>query len=114
MLALEYYPHDFSGIINDRDVKLKQAMIKAYIHQLLSAVAYIHSQGVMHRDMKTSNILLSFDGDVKLTDFGLSCFVSLDPHEDYQSLVVTRWYRSPELLLGETNYDCSVDMWSAG
>lgn len=115
MLALDYYPHDFSGIINDKDVRLNQAQIKSYIQQLLRAIAYIHSQGVMHRDLKTSNILLSLDGDVKLADFGLSCFLkTLSEDEDYQTLVVTRWYRSPELLLGDSRYNYAIDMWSVG
>lgn len=114
LLALDYCPHDFCGIINDRDLAVNQPMIKSFIFQLLNGVHYLHSQGVMHRDIKTSNILVSFNGEVKLADFGLSCFVSLDPNEDYQPLVVTRWYRSPELLLGETHYDFAIDMWSIG
>jgi len=115
MLALDYYPHDFSGIINDKEVRLTQAQIKSYIQQLLAAVDYLHKNEVMHRDLKTSNILLARDGTVKLTDFGLSCFrKTLTEDEDYQTLVVTRWYRSPELLLGESRYNYAIDMWSVG
>lgn len=114
MLAIDYYPHDFCGIVNDQSIQLGHAQIKSYMQQLLSAVAYIHSKGVMHRDLKTSNVLVSYEGEVKLTDFGLSCIKSLDDNEEYESLVVTRWYRSPELLLGERRYDYSIDMWSIG
>lgn len=115
MLALDYHPHDLSGIINDREVKLSQAQIKSYMHQLLSAVAHLHKNEVMHRDIKTSNILLSRDGEVKLTDFGLSCYLkTLNDDEEYQTLVVTRWYRSPELLLGLSRYNYAIDMWSVG
>lgn len=72
----------------------------------------------MHRDFKTENILLSVNGVVKIADFGLSRKL-IDPstsfeHVKYTSEVVTQWYRAPEILLGETRYNESIDMWSVG
>lgn len=72
----------------------------------------------MHRDFKTENILLTADGVVKIADFGLSKKIS-DPdatleREQFTPIVVTQWYRPPEILLGESQYNESVDMWSMG
>lgn len=72
----------------------------------------------MHRDFKTENILLTTDGVVKIADFGLSQRIS-DPdatleRERFTPIVVTQWYRPPEILLGESQYNESVDMWSMG
>lgn len=72
----------------------------------------------MHRDFKTENILLTKNGVVKIADFGLSRKMS-DPlitieNAHYTSEVVTQWYRAPEILLGETQYNERIDMWSMG
>lgn len=72
----------------------------------------------MHRDIKTENILLTVNGVVKIADFGLSRKM-VDPlttfeKVQYTSEVVTQWYRSPEILLGERQYNERIDMWSMG
>jgi len=80
--------------------------------QILEAVAYCHSMGVMHRDLKPQNILVSRDGQLKLADFGLARAIS--PFSRPLTVeVITRWYRAPEVLLGHKYYDASVDVWSA-
>lgn len=83
------------------------------IWQLLNAVNYIHSFNVSHRDIKPSNILIFNEFDIKLCDFGLAKpgFLSGATHTKE---VVSIWYRSPEIILDEGNYDCSVDIWSIG
>lgn len=53
-------------------------------------------------------------GEIKIADFGMARYTSDPPPTNLTSLVVTLWYRSPELLLGTTTYDTSVDMWSLG
>lgn len=75
----------------------------------------------MHRDIKTENILINSNGIVKIADFGLarpmtssSSSASLQRQPHYTVPVVTLWYRAPELLLGATAYDASIDLWSAG
>ena len=85
--------------------------IKDIMWQILSGVDFLHSHRIVHRDLKPQNILVSREGSVKLADFGLARIY------DFSSLlttvVVTLWYRSPEILLG-TTYATPVDLWSCG
>lgn len=81
--------------------------------QLTSATSYLHSHYILHRDLKTSNILLSNRGSVKLADFGMARYTS-NPPPRLTQLVVTLWYRAPELLLGTSEYGFEIDMWSLG
>lgn len=77
-------------------------------------MAYMHRQGIMHRDIKGGNLLLTKDGILKIADFGLAReFVKVN-NLSFTVKVVTRWYRAPELLLGQSRYNESVDMWSIG
>lgn len=68
----------------------------------------------MHRDIKTSNVLINNEGALKIGDFGLANFLRPMNREPLTSRVVTLWYRPPELLLGATNYGEAVDLWSVG
>lgn len=79
----------------------------------LSALAYLHSAGVAHRDIKPGNILVNSDGLIKLCDFGMSRSL-LDDTRDLSTYVVTRWYRAPELLCNCKDYGYGVDVWAAG
>jgi cyclin-dependent kinase 12/13 len=82
--------------------------------QLLLGLKHCHENGILHRDIKTSNLLLSKDGVLKIADFGLA--TSFDPArtQTMTSQVITLWYRPPELLLGATFYGVGVDLWSVG
>jgi len=112
-LAFEYMPHDLSGIIAEPTLTLNEAMIKGYMQQLLRAIAHVHSFGAIHCDVKSSNVLVKHDGSLKLADFGLSRFKNpIEPR--YNNNVVTRWYRSPELILGEESYTEAIDVWAVG
>lgn len=76
-------------------------------------MAHLHSQWIVHRDLKTSNLLLNNQGQVQVADFGLAR--RLGPQsERLTPVVVTLWYRAPELLLGSKEYTAAVDVWSAG
>lgn len=80
---------------------------------MLSAVEHLHSRWIVHRDLKTSNLLLNNQGQVQVADFGLAR--RLGPQsERLTPVVVTLWYRAPELLLGAKEYTSAVDVWSVG
>ncbi|GFO07594.1 cyclin-dependent kinase 9 [Plakobranchus ocellatus] len=86
--------------------------IKFITAQLIRGLEFVHSKGIMHRDLKPDNILLTSKGVVKIADFGMSRPVN--PERVYTPRRVTLWYRSPELLLMATNYSSAVDLWSLG
>jgi cell division cycle 2-like protein len=67
----------------------------------------------LHRDLKTSNLLLTNRGQLRIADFGLARKFG-DPLPPMTQLVVTLWYRAPELLLGAKEYTTAVDIWSVG
>ncbi|CAA0820264.1 Protein kinase superfamily protein [Striga hermonthica] len=113
-LVFEYMEHDLAGLLSCPDIKFTESQIKCYMQQLLSGVEHCHSRGIMHRDIKTSNILVNNEGILKIANFGLANFVRPESKQPLTSRVVTLWYRPPELLLGSTNYGESVDLWSVG
>jgi serine/threonine protein kinase len=88
--------------------------IKCYMQQLLHGLDHCHSHGVLHRDIKGSNLLIDHDGNLKIGDFGLATFFNSNQKQPLTSRVVTLWYRPPELLLGATDYGIAVDLWSSG
>ncbi|KIR62345.1 CMGC/CDK/CRK7 protein kinase [Cryptococcus bacillisporus CA1873] len=113
-MVLEYMEFDLTGLLAHPEIKFSPANIKSLSHQMLSGLSYLHHQSILHRDMKGSNILVNSRGELKLADFGLARVYAKKRREDYTNRVITLWYRSPELLMGETIYGPEVDMWSAG
>ncbi|KAH0656360.1 hypothetical protein KY285_031242 [Solanum tuberosum] len=113
-LVFEYMEHDLTGLASLPDNKFTEPQMKCYMHQLLSGLDHCHSRGVLHRDIKGSNLLIDNNGILKIADFGLATF--FDPHQSVPltSRVVTLWYRPPELLLGASHYGVAVDLWSTG
>ncbi|XP_027345077.1 probable serine/threonine-protein kinase At1g54610 [Abrus precatorius] len=113
-LVFEYMEHDLTGLASNPDIKFSEPQLKCYMQQLLSGLDHCHSYGVLHRDIKGSNLLIDNNGILKIADFGLASF--FDPHHSVPltSRVVTLWYRPPELLLGANHYGVAVDLWSTG
>ncbi|EFY87997.1 putative cell division cycle related protein kinase 7 [Metarhizium acridum CQMa 102] len=112
-MVFEYLSHDLTGLLNHPTFKLAPAQKKDLAKQLFEGLDYLHTRGVLHRDIKAANILVSNTGVLKLADFGLARFYAKRHQLDYTNRVITIWYRSPELLLGETQYTAAVDVWSA-
>ncbi|KAJ3106250.1 kinase subunit of RNA polymerase II carboxy-terminal domain kinase I [Phlyctochytrium planicorne] len=112
-LVFEYMDHDLTGVFNNPNLKWEPQHIKCIMTQLFEGLSYMHGKGMVHRDMKGSNLLLNKDGILKLADFGLARMLSV-PKIDYTNRVITLWYRPPELLLGSTTYGTEIDMWSSG
>ncbi|XP_020271872.1 probable serine/threonine-protein kinase At1g54610 [Asparagus officinalis] len=94
--------------------KVREKSVKCYMHQLLSRLQHCHERGVLHRDIKGSNLLIDRHGMLKIGDFGLANYFDPDKKRPLTSRVVTLWYRAPELLLGTTDYGIGIDLWSAG
>ncbi|KAJ7046531.1 kinase-like domain-containing protein [Mycena alexandri] len=115
-LVLEYVPETVYRA-SRHYAKLKQPMpmlqIKLYMYQLLRSLAYIHSVGICHRDIKPQNLLLNpATGILKLCDFGSAkILVAGEPNVSY---ICSRYYRAPELIFGATNYTTNIDIWSTG
>ena len=112
-MVFEYLSHDLTGLLNHPTFTLTPAHKKHLAQQLFEGLDYLHRRGVLHRDIKAANILISKTGELKLADFGLARFYQKSQKQDYTNRVITIWYRSPELLLGETQYGPAVDIWSA-
>lgn len=112
-MVFEYLSHDLTGLINHPTFTLTLAHKKDLAKQMFEGLNYLHHRGVLHRDIKAANILISNRGLLKFADFGLARFFSKSRQLDYTNRVITIWYRPPELLLGETRYGPAVDVWSA-
>nr|KAJ3419253.1 serine/threonine protein kinase, CMGC, CDC2/CDK sub [Polyrhizophydium stewartii] len=117
-MVFPYMDHDLTGLLENPQVRFTPPQIKSFMRQLLLGVEYMHKNMILHRDMKGSNILLDNQGHLKIGDFGLARTITVpaDPSQvkPYTNMVVTRWYRPPELLLGETFYSKPIDMWGVG
>ncbi|XP_020252982.1 probable serine/threonine-protein kinase At1g54610 isoform X2 [Asparagus officinalis] len=113
-LVFEYMEHDLAGLIATPGIKFTEPQVKCFMQQLLSGLDHCHSRGVLHRDIKGSNLLIDSNGVLKIGDFGLASVFGPAKKQPMTSRVVTLWYRPPELLLGATVYGVAVDLWSSG
>ncbi|XP_073281904.1 probable serine/threonine-protein kinase At1g54610 [Primulina huaijiensis] len=113
-LVFEYMEHDLTGLAAIQSVKFTEPQVKCFMKQLLSGLEHCHSKGVLHRDIKCSNLLIDNEGNLKIADFGLASSFDPERKKPMTSRVVTLWYRPPELLLGANYYGVGVDLWSAG
>ena len=92
---------------------LTDSDIRYYIYQVLIALDYSHSMGIMHRDVKPQNLIINHQKkELRLIDWGLAEFYN--PGQDYNVRVASRYFKGPELLVDDIYYDYSLDIWSLG
>jgi serine/threonine-protein kinase BUR1 len=123
-MVTPYMDHDLSGLLENPAVRVTEPQIKCYMLQLLEGLRYLHAMQILHRDMKAANLLINNQGILQIADFGLARPYDDPPPvagkgggeatRDYTTLVVTRWYRPPELLLQLRKYTTAIDMWGVG
>ena len=112
-VVMEYMDHTLYDLNEQRPRPFSISEVKCLMIQILSGIMYLHRNWVIHRDLKTSNILMDNRGNLKLCDFGMARKYG-SPLRPYTPVVVTLWYRAPEVLLGSTTYGPPLDMWSVG
>jgi cyclin-dependent kinase 8/11 len=119
-MVFDYAEHDLLQIIHYHShperKPIPESVVKSVLWQLLNGVSYLHQNWVLHRDLKPANIMLTAQGVVKIGDLGLARLFS-DPLQSLFSgdkVVVTIWYRAPELLLGGRHYTPAIDLWAVG
>lgn len=108
-LVLERCTTSLDHVINTITPSMRDTLFM----QIFSAIEYMHSKGIAHRDIKPSNILLSAEGNIKVSDFGSATYI-LPGQNDLEKTPGTIPYMAPELLLGSCSYTLSIDLWSAG
>ncbi|EGS19704.1 uncharacterized protein CTHT_0041860 [Thermochaetoides thermophila DSM 1495] len=119
-MVFEYAEHDLLQIIHHHTQQprhpIPPSTIKSIMFQLLNGCQYLHSNWVLHRDLKPANIMVTSAGEVKIGDLGLARLSYKPLHSLYSGdkVVVTIWYRAPELLLGSRHYTPAIDMWAVG
>ncbi|XAR62250.1 Cyclin-dependent kinase [Bertholletia excelsa] len=113
-LVFDYMHSDLARIISRPYQTLNEPQVKCYMQQLLSGLQHCHERGILHRDIKGSNLLIDKSGMLKIGDFGLANYFDPMRKRHLTSRVVTLWYRAPELLLGASEYGVGIDLWSAG
>ncbi|VWU49263.1 MO15-related protein kinase [Hepatocystis sp. ex Piliocolobus tephrosceles] len=125
-LVMEIMDYDLAKIINQK-ILLSDSQKKCILLQILNGLNVLHKYYFMHRDLSPANIFINKKGEIKIADFGLSSKYGFDMYSDKNlkdkyskkssnltNKVVTLWYRAPELLMGSTKYNASIDMWSFG
>jgi cyclin-dependent kinase len=112
-LVFEYLEMDLKKFMDREANNLDAATVQKFLRDLLRGIQFCHQRNVLHRDLKPQNLLISRDKDLKLADFGLGRAFGI-PVKKFTHEVVTLWYRSPDVLLGSTQYGTPVDIWSVG
>lgn len=109
-LVFDYIRHkDTADLFQNMGI----SAIKIYMKQVLEALAYAHSMGIMHRDIKPQNLIINTTSrQLRIIDWGLAEFYH--PSQEYSVRVASRYYKSPELLVDYPYYDYSLDIWSFG
>ncbi|NXS80525.1 CDKL2 protein, partial [Erpornis zantholeuca] len=112
-LVFEFVDHTVLDDLEASPSGLDYGTVRKYLFQIMRGIAFCHSHNIIHRDIKPENILVSQSGVVKLCDFGFARPLATSG-EAYTDYVATRWYRAPELLVGDSKYGRPVDVWAVG
>ncbi|NWU98726.1 CDKL2 protein, partial [Upupa epops] len=112
-LVFEFVDHTLLDDLKAFPNGLDYSRVRKYLFQIMRGIAFCHSHNIIHRDIKPENILISQSGVVKLCDFGFARTLAAS-EEAYTDYVATRWYRAPELLVGDLKYGKAVDVWAVG
>lgn len=112
-LVFDFMDTDLEIVIKDSQIVLIPAHVKAYMIMTLQGLEYLHSNWILHRDLKPNNLLINSKGVLKIGDFGLAKNYG-SPNKVYSHQVVTRWYRAPELIFGAKIYSTGIDIWAVG
>lgn len=121
-LVFEYAEHDFLQIIHHHSQTARTPIppqtLRRLLYQLLCGVHFLHSNFVLHRDLKPANILVTSEGVVKIGDLGLARLwhkpLAQGGLYGGDKVVVTIWYRAPELIMGAKHYTAAIDIWAIG
>lgn len=119
-MVFEYAEHDLLQIIHHHTQPTRHPIppstVKSIMFQLLNGCQYLHANWVLHRDLKPANIMVTSGGELKIGDLGLARLFNKPLHSLFSGdkVVVTIWYRAPELLLGSRHYTPAIDMWAVG
>ena len=108
-MIFEYAPTDLHRRIHFGPLAVDE--VRRMMHDIFSGLAYLHARGVIHRDMKPENILITTTGALQIADFGLAVFAT---ESDCSVHVASVPYRAPELVLGDRLYNNKVDLWACG
>ncbi|XP_072924057.1 cyclin-dependent kinase-like 2 [Hemitrygon akajei] len=112
-LVFEFVDHTVLDDLERFPNGLESKRLRRCLIQVLRATEYLHKNNIIHRDIKPENVLVSGSGVVKLCDFGFARTLAA-PGETYTEYVATRWYRAPELVIGDNKYGKPVDIWAFG
>jgi cyclin-dependent kinase 12/13 len=113
-MVFEFVDFDLSGLLKSGRITCTEEHVKSFLHQLLKGVQFLHSSNILHRDLKSANLLVTKGNVLKIADWGLARSMTINPSRKLTIPTVTLWYRSPELILGNRQYGPEIDMWSVG